>query len=291
MRSEKEMMDMILGFAEKDERVRAVVMNGSRTNPNAKRDIFQDYDIVYVVTDVTPFTADHSWIDLFGERIVMQMPDLNDFSGAPGENGRFAYLMQFADGNRIDLTLISTALIDEHIGQDPLEMILLDKDERLPDLPPPTDRSYWVKRPTEEDFRGCCNEFWWVTPYIAKGLWRGEILYAKGIMDGPIRYAFNQMLDWKVGIAHDFQVSTGKFSSYLKDYLDEETWNRVLRTFSSAEAEKIWNSLFVMCELFSEIAQENAKNLGFSYNREEERKVRTHLHHVRKLPDDATEMY
>jgi aminoglycoside 6-adenylyltransferase len=45
MRTEQEMFDLILNIAKKDERIRAVFMNGSRTNPNAVKDIFQDYDI------------------------------------------------------------------------------------------------------------------------------------------------------------------------------------------------------------------------------------------------------
>jgi aminoglycoside 6-adenylyltransferase len=39
MRSEKEMFDIILGIAKQDERIRAVYMNGSRTNLNALKDI------------------------------------------------------------------------------------------------------------------------------------------------------------------------------------------------------------------------------------------------------------
>lgn len=49
MRTEQEMFNLILSIAENDERIRAVVMNGSRANPNVVKDIFQDYDIVYVV--------------------------------------------------------------------------------------------------------------------------------------------------------------------------------------------------------------------------------------------------
>jgi aminoglycoside 6-adenylyltransferase len=75
MRSEKEMMDMILNAAENDDRIRAVFMNGSRANPNAKKDIFQDYDVIYVVRDIKSFTSDHSWMDIFGDRIMMQMPE------------------------------------------------------------------------------------------------------------------------------------------------------------------------------------------------------------------------
>ena len=51
MRTEKEMIDLIMNTKE-DERIRAVIMNGSRVNPNVKRDCFQDYDIIYVVKDI-----------------------------------------------------------------------------------------------------------------------------------------------------------------------------------------------------------------------------------------------
>lgn len=45
MRTEKEMYDLILNIANNDERIRAVYLNGSRTNPNVPKDIFQDYDV------------------------------------------------------------------------------------------------------------------------------------------------------------------------------------------------------------------------------------------------------
>lgn len=42
MRSESEMLQLICDFARNDERIRAVMMNGSRANPAAAKDIFQD---------------------------------------------------------------------------------------------------------------------------------------------------------------------------------------------------------------------------------------------------------
>ena len=47
MRSEQEMLELIVNTARHDDRIRAVIMNGSRANPNAPRDFFQDFDIVY----------------------------------------------------------------------------------------------------------------------------------------------------------------------------------------------------------------------------------------------------
>ena len=55
MRSEQEMYELIINTAQNDDRIRAVIMNGSRANRNAARDIFQDFDIVYIVTDVSSF--------------------------------------------------------------------------------------------------------------------------------------------------------------------------------------------------------------------------------------------
>jgi aminoglycoside 6-adenylyltransferase len=50
MRSEEEIMFMLLDVAKKDERIRAVLLNGSRANPTGKKDKFQDFDIVYITT-------------------------------------------------------------------------------------------------------------------------------------------------------------------------------------------------------------------------------------------------
>ena len=68
MRTEQEMMDLILDVAKKEDRIRAVYMNGSRTNPNATKDIFQDYDIVYVVKETKSFIEDKDWIKVIRKK-------------------------------------------------------------------------------------------------------------------------------------------------------------------------------------------------------------------------------
>ena len=115
MRSEKEMYDLILDIAKRDERIRAVYMNGSRANPNIKKDIFQDYDIVYVVTETKTFIEDKKWTSNFGEPIIFQEPDkLDKMQGINIDfNNGYTYLMQFTDGNRIDLHLQPINMLTE----------------------------------------------------------------------------------------------------------------------------------------------------------------------------------
>src|SRR5688572_17188893 len=105
MRTESEMFELILGVARRDERIRAVALNGSRANPKAPQDGLQDYDVVYFVNNLESFTANHAWIDVFGKRAILQMPGSMRLPGDEHEsdNFRFAYLMLFTDDSRIDL--------------------------------------------------------------------------------------------------------------------------------------------------------------------------------------------
>ena len=289
MRSEQEMLDLILRTARADERVRAVIMNGSRANPNARRDIFQDYDIVYVVTDVRSFTSDHSWVHCFGDIMIMQLPD-EMLSAPPNSAGRFAYLVQFMDGNRIDLSLFPVAKLSD-LERDSQSILLLDKDGIIEPFPPPSDQDYLPKPPTAKAFADCCNEFWWVCPYVAKGLWREEITYTKYAHDQIVRAELMKMLTWYVGVKTDFQFSPGMAGKRFRQYLEPHLWAMLERTYADARYESTWDALGVTCELFRAAATHVAECFGFAYPWGDDQRVSAHLKHVRQLPANATEMY
>lgn len=55
MRSEKEMLSLIEEIALEDENIRAAYLEGSRVDPNVTKDLFQDYDVVYIVETTRPY--------------------------------------------------------------------------------------------------------------------------------------------------------------------------------------------------------------------------------------------
>jgi aminoglycoside 6-adenylyltransferase len=289
MRTEQQMLDLILQTAQEDARIRAVIMNGSRANPNAPRDIFQDFDIVYVVTEVASFKDDPHWIYRFGERMILQLPDEME-DPPPGPDDGFAYLMQFMDGNRIDLTIFPIAKLNE-LGRDSQSILLLDKDGIIEPFPPPNDSDYLPKPPTAKAFFDCCNEFWWVSPYVAKGLWREEITYAKTLMEQVVRDQLMIMLTWYVGVKTQFSKSPGKLGKYLAQYLEPELWELLLKTYSDASYENTWEGLETMCDLFRRTAIPVAEHFGFDYPYGDDERVSAHLRHVRFLPKNAEAMY
>ncbi len=288
MRSEQEMLDLIVDTAKNDERIRVVIMNGSRANPNAPKDFFQDFDIVYLVTDVAAFRYNYDWIKRFGELLIMQMPeDMQD--PPPSNDGGFTYLMQFADGNRIDLGIYPLNRLNE--PAESLSLLLLDKDGIIKPFAPASESDYLPKPPTAKAFADCCNEFWWVCPYVAKGLWRKEIIYAKHMLDQYVRDELVKMLKWHIGIKTQFSKNPGKLGKYFDQYLEPELWEMLLKTYSDASYENTWEALDMMCKLFRMTAVRVAEHFGFDYPYGDDEKVSAHLNHVRALPPNVKEMY
>lgn len=286
MRSEQEMLDLILTYAREHDEVRAVVMNGSRVNPNAPKDPFQDYDIVYYVHNVEPFRRNMDIVRYFGETIILQLPE--DMIDPPAEgDSHYSYLMQFMDGNRIDLSFYPLDRTDVTL-KDSLSLVLLDKDNLLGELPPPSDAGYLPQPPTAKAFDDCCNEFWWLNAYVAKALWRDELTHAKYMFDAHLREQLLKMLRWYFGVQTNFQKSPGKLGKFLKGQLTDKLWNLLEHTYADAQPDHSWDALFAMDDLFRRIATVVADHFGFNYPAQDDARVSAFVRHIRQLPRDAT---
>ena len=287
MRSEKEMLDLIINTANEDPRIRAAYLEGSRVNPTVQADIFQDYDVVYVVEETKSFREDPSWIDRFGKRLYMQYPEDSAYFPSDVENC-YGWLMQFADGNRLDLHVCTMETVKRDLE---LYRVLVDKDNLLPSEPVKTEEIYWVKKSTPEQFHDTCNEFWWCLNNVAKGLWRKEIPYVMDMVNIYVRPMLTRIVEWKIGVDNHFSVSAGKCAKYMERYVSEDIYRRYLATYSSAETEAIWDSVLGMCDLFHEIAAELSEAMEYPYDDTEAENGRAYLEHVRRLPEDAKEIY
>ncbi len=274
-RTELEMLNLTLSVAKNLETVRAVVLQGSRANPNVPADAWQDFDMVFLVDDLESLIADRQWIDQFGERIIMQMPETMELP-VPARNGSFSFLMLFKDGNRIDLTLIPISDW-EHLAQDSLSVLLLDKDKRFKAFPPASEQDYYLQQPTQKTFQNCCNEFWWTGTYVAKGLQRAEVTYAKAMQETVVRSMLDQMIRWHIGTVHDFDVNPGKFGKFYRKYLETDDWEKLLKTYADASIPNTWAALFQMVSLFEQMAGTVARKFGFNYNSREAQNVKDYL--------------
>ncbi len=263
MRTEKEMFDLLLSMAERDARIRLVGMEGSRTNVNVPRDSYQDYDISFVVTDMQPFIDDEAWLDVFGKRVILQKPEAMQLF--PPEMPWFSFLMIFEDGVKIDLSIIPLELLDAYLVSDKLLTILLDKDGLVPDPPAPTDADFWIHKPSAAFVDDCCNEFWFVTTYIAKGLLRDELLFAAHMLEAVARPQLFNMLGWKIGVDHGYGFSLGKYNKYIRRYLSADEWALLLQTYRLDGVAQGWAALEAAFALFRQASRYVADSFGYPY--------------------------
>ena len=287
MRTEQEMFDLILNFAKNDESIRAAILNGSRANPNAPKDMFQDFDIACLVKDMNPYMRNANIPPYFGEILILQEPE-NMGEPSPEDAGSYAYLMQFMDGNRIDLSFHPPEKW-KFVTGDSQSIVLLDKDNALGELPPASDVDYWARKPTNKQFQDCCNEFWWMNPYVAKGLWRGEFTYARSMME-VVQEQLMDMLTWYFGIKTDFKKAPGKQGKYIRAYVEPDIWAELERTYSDATVENNWVSLFTAGSLFRRVAKVVAEQFGFQYPQQDDDNVSAFIRRIKDLPRDAKEI-
>ncbi|NLN46768.1 MAG: aminoglycoside 6-adenylyltransferase [Clostridiaceae bacterium] len=292
-RSEPQMLALLSKIAREEDRIRAVVLNGSRVDPGVFPDPFQDYDVVYVVTEVESFVLDPGWPSRFGELMIMQTPDdMGESAQRDPKEPRtsYAWLMQFADGTRVDLTAVR---VDrrERVLEDSLRVLLLDKDGLFPPFPVPDDSTYHVQPPTQKQYDDCCNEFLWVTPYVAKALWRDQLSGARVMLEQLVRPQLLKMLTWHVGMRRTYAVSVGSYYKKLDALLSPAFRAALTRTWPDGDPEQMWDALLQMGLLFRRAAGEVASESGFGYPALDHRRVMAFVRYIRWLPPDADAIY
>lgn len=256
MRTETEMFDVILQTA-KVLQVDAVAMSGSRTNPKAPKDEFQDYDIVYIVDDLDNLTSNLSWLDQFGKRIVEQEVTLGH---------RRLFLMLFEDGNRIDLTLCPKEDINEWVDSEAGFTVLVD-DKGLFESYSSSPGRFWIHPASETDFEKSCNEFWWVSAYVVKGICRKQVIYATDHLYGICQQELLKILAWQVASDRG-TVEIGKNYKYLFNYFLSEKEKEFFALLDFSSLDKITQSLLATMQIFHQEAQSLAQKMGFKYEKE-----------------------
>ena len=256
MRTDQEMLELILETAKKLQ-VDAVALSGSRTDTKAQKDKFQDYDVVYVVDNLDNLTSDLAWLDQFGTRIIEQHNILGN---------RRLYLMLFEDGNRIDLTLCPKEHLQEWVDSETAYTVLVDEKGLFESYSPSPER-FWTSPASETDFEKSCNEFWWVSAYVVKGICRKQVIYATDHLYGICQQELLKVLAWQVA-SDNGTVDIGKNYKYLFNYLPAEKEKEFSALLDLSSLDKITQSLFATMQLFHQEAQSLAQKMGFKYEKE-----------------------
>lgn len=260
----------VVRWAEAHPDVSAAWVTSTRARAGAA-DALSDYDVVFAVDDVHLYAADRAWLSPFGEVLALYQDPLHDALGLGFET--FGVVTQFASGLHIDFTFWPTALlrhvVDEGLLPGDLDdgyRVLFDRQGLAARLRTPTFQVFLPKRPDGELFARWVEEFYSDVPFVAKQLWRGELLPARWCLDADMRHVYlRQMLEWHAATESGWNKPTGWLGKGLKSRVAPEFWKALEATFVDARLTSNWQALFDTLDLFQAAGIEVAERLGFAY--------------------------
>ncbi|MFU8771730.1 MAG: aminoglycoside 6-adenylyltransferase [Anaerolineales bacterium] len=145
----------IIQWARERDDVRAALLTSTRAVPGGIIDSFSEYDIILIVKDIHPYFEDRSWLEDFGDLLVVYRDPIKLEKGFE----RFAYITQYEDGIKIDFTLWALEIMQQIVEAEELPedldvgyCLLLDKDQLAARLRPPTYKAYIPDPPSKSEY-------------------------------------------------------------------------------------------------------------------------------------------
>ena len=275
MRTEKEVVENVLAVAGKDESVRAVI----RTDllPGRK---YQYYNFYFVVNSTEKYEGD-IFENCFGDRILLYRGDKNYPELFP--NNTKAHLMVFRDGTTIAIIIMDRdTFLARYRGEENHENVwigdtylkILDKDGMLPAIERLDERQLWFAwTPSEEDYRGTCDEFWWVLKIFAEYTLRKELPSAMFYLNTAVRDLLNRMIRWHLFLRAGHPVDMGILDSNMEKLLGEERFALYKKTYPAADYGQIWEALDAVVKLWNVAGNDVAEHCGYTYPQETENNI------------------
>ena len=284
---EQEVVDRLVAWGTAHALVRAMILTSSRARPDGLVDPFSDYDLILAVSEVEPFAFDDAWVFEYGRPMVR-------FGDQSEMHGLATYFRGVVYQNyvKIDYSIwpvevLSRIAASAHLpdGLDVGYRVLLDKDRRTAEWRPPSYQAFIPARPTEAQYQALVEEFWWDTTYVAKSLWRDELVFAKWMLDQDLKLeTLRRLLEWRIELDHTWSVKPGVHGRGLKRLLPPDTWLDFARTYVSLDVEETWGALARVIALFRKLASEVGNALGYPYPQQVDAQVSAYLEAMRQMP-------
>ena len=284
---DKDVIDKLVAWGMAHQLIRAMILTSSRTRPDGPVDLLSDYDLILAVSDVGPFAFEDAWISDY-DRPMVRWGDQDEMHGLT----TYFRGVVYQNYVKIDYSIWPVELLDYIANSaslpDQLDVgyrVLLDKDQRTTGWKPPSYQAHIPTRPTEAEYQALVEEFWWSTTYVAKSLWRDDLVFAKWVLDQDLKLeTMRRMLEWRIEIDHNWSVKPGVYGRGLKQLLPPNIWSEFAGTYVSLDVEETWGALHRVIALFRQVAADVGNALSFTYPHQADDLVSAYLEAIRKMP-------
>jgi aminoglycoside 6-adenylyltransferase len=283
---EANVLARLVRWAEREDAVRTLVLTSSRARADETVDALSDYDVIIGVDHMEEFLAVESWVRGYGEPLA-RWGDRDEVLGLATTFCGVVY----TDRIKIDYSVWPQALV-ERVAEaarvpDDLDVgyrVLVDKDGATSGWRPAAYGAHIPDKPTRAAYEALVEEFWWDTTYLAKGLWRGELFFAKWVLDCSVKSgALRRMLEWRIELDNEWSVRPGSYGRGLERLLPADVWDELAATYGGVGPDDCWEALFGTTALFRRVATEVGDALGHPYPAHVDAEITAYLEEARAL--------
>lgn len=291
--SQEQVLMRLVQWSERRHDVRVAILTSSRAVPNAPVDLLSDYDVILAVLDVHPYFQDRTWLSDFGQVLVVYRDPLQAYYGLD----KTTYVTQYEAGLKIDFTVWPVGILQRIAATRELPpefdvgyRVLLDKEHLTAPLSAPTFKAYIPKLPSVPEYETVVELFFHEATYVAKHLWRGDLMAAKYNLDQAMKQDnLRIMLEWLLETEHGWTFKPGPYGRRLGQWLSPDVWAELEATYVGADLEANWDAMFRTIDLFRKVAKVVGDRLGYPYPSDLDRRAVSYLGSVRNLHGGATD--
>lgn len=250
----------IIAQAAQDPAAAAIGTEGALNDAAVEADEWSDLDVtIFVKTGAT--IDKQAYITAFGPPVIVQHLLNQDLFG-PSSAVWDTYLVRYAQTQRIDWKFAPAADMTAYLAADTLNTLVWQAGVGAVVPRQTSAGSHAVQLPTAEEFAASVNELLWCAGNVAKGLHRGQLLYANEMLNLHVRSELLRLLAWQVALDHE-AFDVGACDKHLPEALGRNQRQKLASSYAQASLSDTTHSLAQVLELAEAATIAVAKGCGY----------------------------
>jgi aminoglycoside 6-adenylyltransferase len=249
-------------WAAEREDVQALVLVGSQAREDVPADRWSDLDLILLLDDPAPYTADAGWIEEFGRPVVTFLEATLD--------GHWERRVLYETGEDVDFVLFPASVLGRLEASGNAEVllrrgyrVLIDRagvSERFATI---AERPQAALPPAQHQLTELASDFWYHALWIAKKLRRGEVFTALDCLDGYVKARLVTLMGWHAR-AVDPTVDTWHAGRFLERWADPGALAALERSYARYDLRDVARALWETIDLWQGLEEETARRLGLA---------------------------
>lgn len=250
----------VADWAEGSPDVKALLLVGSQARADMPADRWSDVDLVVLLEDPAPYTADASWVREFGTPLVTFLEATVD--------GHWERRVLYETGEDVDFVLFPVSVLDRIDTSESAGALLrrgyrvvvdrIGLEEQLRRI---AERPILPAVTTHGDLGDLASDFWYHALWTAKKLRRGEVFTAIECLDGYMMARLVALMELHAK-AVDPSVDTWHAGRFIERWGDPGALVALEFAFARYSVRDVARGLWETIDLFQGLEEETAKRLG-----------------------------